>query len=271
MNPGGPAWLFVPANRPDRVLRAAALADVVVIDCEDAVAVGDREVARSALVGLTGRLDPTRTVVRINALGTEDAARDLQAVAQVGLTTVMVPKAEDPASLAALAPLSVVALCETPAGVLAAPALASVPTVVGLMWGSVDLAAALGAAPWTWQGGTRQLPGVLDQARWQVLLAARAGGVVAIDHADVELTDLAGVAADAGVAARSGYDAKACIHPRQVAVVRDAFAPSAEQLAWARSVLAAGEGGALRDGGRLVDEAVRQQARRLLQRDVNPG
>jgi len=262
----GPAWLFVPATRPDRVLRASQVADVTVIDCEDAVAPRERGRARKSLATLAENLDVEAAVVRVNAPGTDDLTDDLSAVTRAGFTSVMVPKAEEPELLARLAPLRVVALCETPRGILAAAALAAVPNVIGLMWGSVDLAAVLGVAPWRGAPQEPGLPDVLAHARWQVLLAARANHVLAIDHAVVELDAMDGVAADARLAARSGYDAKACIHPRQVAVVRDAFTPSPEQLAWAGAVVSTGDTGAQRHDGQLVDEAVRQQALRILDR-----
>src|SRR5690606_20873997 len=128
---------------------------------------------------------------------------------------------------------------------------------IGLMWGPADLSAAVGAAD-----GHE----LLSHVRWQVLLAARAAGVLAIDHA---LATVAAepVALDAATAARNGFDAKACIHPRQIKPIRHAFAPTPEQIAWAEQVLAA-EPGASRLGDQLVDEAVREQARRILDGQV---
>lgn len=248
----GPGWLFVPADRPERVVKAASIADVVVIDCEDAVATTARDRARTGLADLAARLDPRRLVVRINALDTEDGPRDLDAVRAAGFGAVMVPKAEDP-TLVAGTGMPVVALCETPRGILAAERIAAVDEVVGLMWGSADLSAAVGATD-----GQE----LLNHVRWQVLLAARAAGVLAIDHV---LATVAAepVALDATIAARNGFDAKACIHPRQIEPIRDAFAPTPEQIAWAEQVLAAGPG-VSRLGDQLVDEAVREQARRTL-------
>ncbi len=75
----GPAWLFCPADRPERFEKAAAAADVVILDLEDGVAAKDRAAAREALV--TTPLDPTRTVVRVNPAGTDDHELDLAALA----------------------------------------------------------------------------------------------------------------------------------------------------------------------------------------------
>ena len=76
-NPG-PAWLFCPADRPERYQKAAAAADIVILDLEDGCAAADRPAARQALVDV--RLDPARTVVRVNQFGTADQQLDLEAL-----------------------------------------------------------------------------------------------------------------------------------------------------------------------------------------------
>ena len=86
----GPGWLFCPADRPERFAKAAAAADVVILDLEDGVAEADKPAARKAL-GETP-LDPERTVVRINPAGTDEQARDLDALADTAYTTVMLSK-----------------------------------------------------------------------------------------------------------------------------------------------------------------------------------
>ena len=90
----GPAWLFCPADRPERFEKAAAAADVVILDLEDGVAAKDREAARAALIDTP--LDPDRTVVRINPSATADHQLDLEALSRTNYTTVMLAKTEDP-------------------------------------------------------------------------------------------------------------------------------------------------------------------------------
>ena len=75
----GPALLFAPADRPERFAKAAERADAVIIDLEDAVAPEAKAQAREHMVA--SGLDPATTMVRINALDTPDAARDLAALA----------------------------------------------------------------------------------------------------------------------------------------------------------------------------------------------
>src|SRR5262249_60741930 len=99
----GPGRLFCPADRPERFAKAAAAADVVILDLEDGVADPDKPAARQALQDTP--LDPERTVVRINAADTDEYSRDLEALKGTQYTTVMLSKTESAAQVTALAPL----------------------------------------------------------------------------------------------------------------------------------------------------------------------
>ncbi|MDT5105841.1 MAG: citrate lyase subunit beta / citryl-CoA lyase, partial [Mycobacterium sp.] len=138
----GPGWLFCPADRPERFEKAAAAADVVILDLEDGVAAKDREAARGALIDTP--LDPGRTVVRVNPVTTPDHELDLKALARTEYTTVMLAKTEAPEQIASLAPLDVVVLIETPLAALVVAELVRVDNALGAMWGAEDLFAALG-------------------------------------------------------------------------------------------------------------------------------
>ena len=131
----------------------------------------------------------------------------------------MLAKTESADQVAGLSPRRVVALCETPRGVLAATAIAACPTTVAMMWGAEDLVAALGGR------SSRRPDGpygdVARHARAQVLLSAGAYGVAAIDAVHLDIGDLDGLRGEATDAAASGFVATACIHPSQVAVVRE--------------------------------------------------
>ncbi len=118
MNGAGPAWLFCPADRPERFAKAAAAADIVILDLEDGVAAADRPAARDALRDTP--LDPQQTVVRVNPAGTDEHARDLEALAATSYTRVMLPKTESAAQVETLATFEVIALIETPRGAVSA-------------------------------------------------------------------------------------------------------------------------------------------------------
>jgi citrate lyase subunit beta/citryl-CoA lyase len=260
--PPGAAWLFCPADRPDRYAKAADAADLVILDLEDAVAAGAKAAAREALVDRP--LDPARTVVRVNATGTADHDADLEALAATSYSTVMLPKCESAADVATLAPRHVVALIETPRGVLGAPECAAAAGVVAVMWGAEDLVAATGGTSSRHASGDYR--DVARHARSTALLAAAAAGVVAVDAVYLDLTDLAGLRAEAEDAVAVGFGAKVAVHPRQVPVIREAFRPSPDLVAWARSVLTGGSDGVFAAGGRMVDAPVLRQAEAVLRR-----
>jgi citrate lyase subunit beta/citryl-CoA lyase len=261
--PPGPAILFCPADRPDRFAKASAAADAVILDLEDGVAAADKPSARTALKD--NLLDPARTVVRINAAGTDDHRRDLEALESTPYDVVMLAKTQSAADVEALSMLGVIALIETPVGVIAANEIVA-SGVVGVMWGAEDLVAALG-------GRSSRLPDgrfrdVARHARSAVLLAAGAKRVPAIDSVFIDIADQEGLAAQAADAAGSGFSAVACIHPSQVAVVRAGFQPTASEIDWANRVLAAAVDapGVFTVDGRMVDGPVLRHAQRIIDR-----
>lgn len=260
----GPAWLFCPADRPERFAKAADAADVVILDLEDGVAEADKPAARKALRETP--LDPERTVVRVNAAETGEHARDLEALAETAYTTVMLSKTESAAQVTALAPRDVIALIETPRGAVFAPEIAAAPGTVAMMWGAEDLVATLG-------GSSSRLPDrsyrdVARHVRSTVLLAASAFGRIALDAVHLDIRDLDGLRQEADDAVAVGFDGTVCIHPSQVAVVREAYRPSEDKLDWARRVLAAAktERGVFAFEGQMVDSPVLKHAAMLLRR-----
>jgi citrate lyase subunit beta / citryl-CoA lyase len=259
----GPALLFCPADRPERYAKALAAADVVILDLEDAVAPADKASARVHLAAAD--VDPERVIVRVNPIGTADVALDLDALVPTPFRRVMVAKAEDPTSLDALDGYRVIALCETPLGVEQAGALARHPSVDALMWGAEDLVAGIGGR--SSRSGDGRYRDVARYARSRVLIAAAAAGKDAIDAVHLDIADVAGLTEEATDAAASGFAATACIHPTQAAVIREAYAPTAGDVAWAEAVLAeaTSQPGVFRFQGRMIDEPVLRQARRTLE------
>ena len=234
----------------------------MILDLEDGVAEPDKPAARQALQDTP--LDPERTVVRINATGTDEQARDLEALADTAYTTLM-PKTESAAQVAALAPRDVIALVETPRGAVFAAEIAAATDTVGMMWGAEDLVATLG-------GGSRRPDGsyrdVSRHVRSTILLAASAFDRIALDAVHLDIRDIEGLQAEANDAVAVGFDATVCIHPTQIPVVRRAYRPSDEKLNWARRVLAAAqtERGVFAFEGQMVDSPVLKHAEMMLRR-----
>ncbi len=265
----GPALLFCPADRPERYAKAAERADAVIIDLEDAVAPDARESARAALVAHP--LDPERTIVRVNPVGTADFIRDLEALGATRYRTVMLAKAESAGQPAELGAYDVIALCETAAGVVAAPEIAAASNVVALMWGAEDLVASLGGSSSRFADGTYRA--VARHARSAVLLAAGARGKSAIDSVFLAIPDLAGLTMEAEDAVASGFAATACIHPSQVEVIRAAYRPTDAEVAYAWAILeaSASEHGVFQYQGRMIDGPLLRHAEAVLRRADRPS
>ncbi|OOL31482.1 citrate lyase subunit beta [Rhodococcus rhodochrous] len=263
---GGPAWLFCPADRPERFGKAAATADVVILDLEDGVAPGDKDYARRCLQDTL--LDPARTVVRLNPAGTADHLADLEFLAKTPYSRVMLAKCESAQQVTSLAPREVIALIESPLGALKVDEIALAAGTVGLMWGAEDLVVGLGGQSSRRGDGTYR--DVARHVRSQALLAAKAYGRFALDSVYLNIRDHDGLRAEALDAVAVGFDAKVAIHPGQVAVIRSAYAPSVEDVAWARRVLAAvpEERGVFQFEGRMVDAPVLRHAEQILHRSV---
>lgn len=260
----GPGWLFCPADRPERFAKAAAAADVVILDLEDGVAEADKPAARKALQETP--LDPERTVVRINAADTAEYPLDLEALAGTAYTTVMLSKTESAAQVTALAPRDVIALLETPRGAVFATEIAAAQGTVALMWGAEDLVATLGGSSSRKADGSYR--DVAHHVRSTALLTASTFGRVALDAVHLDIGDLDGLRDEAEDAVALGFAGTVCIHPSQIAVVRKAYRPSEERLDWARRVLTAArsERGVFAFEGQMVDSPVLKHAQMTLRR-----
>ncbi|WP_280261630.1 HpcH/HpaI aldolase/citrate lyase family protein [Nocardia wallacei] len=260
----GPAWLFCPADRPERYEKAAAAADVVILDLEDGVAPADKDAARQALTATP--LDPERTVVRVNAAGSQDHTLDLKALAGTRYRRVMLPKCEAVEQVSSLTECEVIALFESPLGALRMDEVMRVPNAVGAMWGAEDLVASLGG------NSSRHADGryrdVERHVRSSMLLAAKAYGKLALDSVYLDIRDLDGLRAETDDAVAVGFDAKVAIHPGQVPVIRTAYLPSPDEVDWARRLLAEvpNNRGVFAFEGRMVDGPIVRHAERIVRR-----
>jgi citrate lyase subunit beta/citryl-CoA lyase len=262
-------WLFVPGDRPDRFDKAVASgADEVILDLEDAVRAESKDHARAAVVAW---LDGGGSAwVRVNAQSTPWHDADLAAlVATAGLRGLVLPKAEDPAAIAALGlslgvTHSVIALVESARGVLQAPAIAATAVVSRLAFGSIDFALDIDAEE---EDRTSLLA-----ARSALVLASRSADLPPpIDGVTVSIDDADELRNDVRHARSLGFGGKLCIHPRQVPVVGDQLRPTDQQVEWAKAVVAAmeasdGAGAVTGPQGQMLDKPVLEKARRVLDR-----
>jgi citrate lyase subunit beta/citryl-CoA lyase len=261
------SFLFVPADRPERFPKALSSgAQAVIVDLEDAVAPSDKPRARECFAdALKPVADRSRVFVRINGAGTEWHDADVAFLATLSppIGGIFLPKAEDRACaerVAQRSKLPVIAMIESAEGLHAIDAVATAPGVVRLAFGHLDFQVDVGMQA---SEDEREL----DSVRLAIVMASRRANLAPpVDGVTVALDDEARLKADLERGKRLGLRGKLCIHPKQVRLANDIFAPTEAQLDWARRVVEAAktQGGAFRIDGKMVDAPVIAQARALL-------
>lgn len=276
------SWMFVPGHRQRMIDKALGLdADALMLDIEDGVAPAEKDRARRLIGEALARerqpREPLR-FVRINAIGHRRMEDDLAAVLRPGLDGLVLPKVESAAEVASVesrvaaheaacgARLRLLVAIESPRGLLAAPAIASCSDrVAGLMFGAEDFGRELGL-PASRQGEAQDLL----YARSALVVAAASAHVQAVDGVWVDLQDPQGLERFALQSRRLGFTGMSSIHPSQLAPINAAFRPGAEEIDYARKVIAAYEEAAARGdgsvafGGQLIDRPIIERARRTL-------
>ena len=255
------SYLFAPGHNA-KLLRKVftAGADAVILDLEDAVPVDAKDRARAMVAAAVAERS---ALVRVNPPRTAVCAADVDAVAG-SAAAIRIPKcesADDVAWVACRAPgVPLVPAIETARGVLAAQEIAAAPGVAHLSIGGLDLLRDLYA-------GDGNLP--MLYVRSHLVVVSRAAGLPPpVDSVYPLIDDDAGLRAEAQFVRSLGFAAKSAIHPRQIPILHEVFAPSARDLEWAREVLAAfeaaGRGATRLPDGEFVDLPVAQRAQRLL-------
>ena len=269
--------LFLPAIAPALLPKATLRgADALIVDLEDSVPpnrkIEARAMAIAAVRELSGR--GATVVLRVNAEPAQWRA-DIADMPLELLMAIFLPKVEEIDQVESLSSAlrarmdahqtvpAIVALVESPRGVLAASTIASHPGLAALGFGSEDYAAAVGLAP---------EPAALGWPAHQVVTCAHAFGLqcwgLPASIADVDDLETFERSVRAGRA--MGFTGSVCIHPRQVEIVNRGFSPTADELAWAARVVQAdqlaqssGQGAVLLDG-RMIDRPIVDRARRWL-------
>jgi citrate lyase subunit beta/citryl-CoA lyase len=225
------------------------------------VAPEEKGAARSSVCAAVKSFGTREVVVRINPPASDWGAADLEAVRRAAPDAIVIPKVQNFADVATLRTgVALWAMVETPMAVLNLAAIAAAG-VRALLLGTNDLLAAMRGTP---------LPDRrnLWSAMSQTVTAARAHGLAAIDGTFNDITDEAGFAASCAQGRAFGFDGKTLIHPSQIEACNRAFAPSADEIARAKKVIAAFAAqparGALALDGHMVERLHAEEARRLL-------
>ncbi|MCF1505279.1 CoA ester lyase [Afifella sp. H1R] len=271
--------IYVPADKPRALAKARGLAaDAIIVDLEDAVAPDSKEDAREALREALAEPFSAPVIVRINGLASEWATEDLLAALAARPDGLLIPKVESAADLErvgdaldqadALDRISLWAMIETPKALLNLPDIAASSEKLplkGVVLGLNDLAKETGVRPAEDRGAF--LPWMMS-----VIAAARAYGLVAIDGVLNDFGDDARLEAECEQARALGFDGKSLIHPRQIDTANRIFAPSAEEIAEAETIVAAfarpehAGKGAIGLEGRMVERLHLHVAESLLAR-----
>jgi citrate lyase subunit beta / citryl-CoA lyase len=279
--------LFVPAHDTRKLLKGLESgADALIIDLEDAVPLAEKARARGMCAEFVAEHHARMPLyVRVNAASTGLLLEDLAAVVRARPFGIMLPKCQsgrdvalldtyltalevrdgvDPGSTRIL-PI----VTETAASLFEFSSYATAGTrLSGMLWGGEDLAADIGAVANRGADGRYTAPYQL--ARTLTLLGASAAQVAAVDAVYTNFRDPEGLKQESAEALRDGFTAKAAIHPDQVPVINAAFTPSAEDVAWARRVIAAfdanPQSGALSIDGKMLDRPHLRSAQRVLAR-----
>jgi citrate lyase subunit beta / citryl-CoA lyase len=273
--------LSVPGSSERMLAKAASLpADEVVIDLEDSVVPERKEEARALVAKTLQSWEGPPAAVRINPLSSEWGKADVAGLAGAGdtLGSLVVPKVESPAELTEVdrqlggfSGTGLQALIETAVGLSQVREIASATSrLEALITGYADLAASLGRPTGADYPGDRW-----HWVRETVLVAARAGGLQAIDGPHVDIADLEGLHTEAGRARALGFDGKWALHPSQVEPLNEVFSPAQEEIDRATAVLEtlgeAGDRGAALLDGEMIDEASRKLAAQVIARGRAAG
>ena len=268
--------LYLPASNSRALQKARSLpADALILDLEDAVAPDEKPEARVQLKDAIaqGGFGARYVIVRINALDTPWGADDIATIGSVSPDAILLPKVDGPAQIADLSsqmdahpPLGetrIWAMMETPIGILNAAATAAAPRLEGMVMGTNDLAKDLGAA-----FTPDRLP--MQHSLGQCMLAARAHGRIIVDGVYNQFKDEDGLRAECTQGLQMGMDGKTLIHPAQIAVANEVFAPSKAAIAEAHAFVEAFEA-AIAEGkavavvnGRIVENLHVEAARRTI-------
>jgi citrate lyase subunit beta/citryl-CoA lyase len=255
-------YLFVPATRRDRILKALSIdVDAVIVDLEDAVAEGDKDQAREVLSTVDGN---RRILVRINSADSSHFEKDIKACVEAesveGVILPMVESANDVVQLLKRLdrPMSISALVETPRGIIQAENIAS-SGVIRLLFGGVDYSSALKTAP------SNEL---FAYPRARLVIASAAADLMPpVDSPTTAYNDLHQLRRDLDTARALGMGGKLCIHPSQVAPARSIFSATSDERDWAKAVLDAArehDYSVFTFNGEMIDVPVLERARTIL-------
>jgi citrate lyase subunit beta/citryl-CoA lyase len=275
------SMMFVPGNNPGMLQNAGIYgADTIILDCEDAVAITEKDSARNLVFQAMSEMNyGTEVAVRINHISTPFGWDDLKRILPAKPDLIRLPMAQGPDEIRQIdefiseaeqkhkfpaGSIKMMAAVETPKGLRLAYEIASAsPRMVALAIGAEDFIANLKTT-------RSKLGRELLAARGQLVLAAREAGIQCIDTVFSDINDEEGFKNELELIKEMGFDGKSVVNPRQVSVVHDFFAPTAKEIDHAQRVLAAYQealekkSGVISLNGKMIDLPIVARAERTL-------
>ncbi|MBP2661218.1 MAG: Citryl-CoA lyase [Firmicutes bacterium] len=275
------SMMFIPGNNPGMLQNAGIYgADTIILDCEDAVAITEKDSARNLVFQAISEMNyGTEVAVRINHISTPFGWDDLKRILPAKPDLIRLPMAQGPDEIRQIdefisaaeqknkfpaGSIKMMAAVETPKGLRLAYEIASAsPRMVALAIGAEDFIANLKTT-------RSKLGRELLAARGQLVLAAREAGIQCIDTVFSDINDEEGFKNEIELIKEMGFDGKSVVNPRQVSVVHDIFAPTAKEIDHAQRVLAAYQealekkSGVISLNGKMIDLPIVARAERTL-------
>ena len=263
--------LYIPGSKNRALDKARGLSvDAIIFDLEDAVSPDGKIEARGTLREALeqGGYGNRYKIIRITGLDTEWGPEDIAALRDAPADAILVPKVNSAADIDAVQTLlgnqtPIWAMIETPAGVLNSNEIATHPSLEGFVAGTNDLAKELNC-----RARPDRLP--MHLSLQMMLLAARSNDLIAVDGVYNQFKDEEGLRAECEQGRDLGFDGKTLIHPNQVAVSNECFAPSEAEVELARRQIEAfeeieksGQGVAVVDG-KIVENLHVETAKKTL-------
>lgn len=280
--------MFVPGNNPAMLQNAGIYgADAIIMDLEDSVAITEKDVARHLVQSALKNIKyPCDVAIRINHISTPFGRRDLEVVLAGKPNLIRLPMAQEAGEIQEIdsivtaaekkygyepGSIKIMAAIETAKGLLNAYAIATAsPRMVAIAIGAEDFVANLKTN--RTKGGHE-----LAVARGQLILAARAAGIDAIDTVFSDVNDEETFIAEVTMIKQMGFDGKSVINPRQIRLIHSIFAPTAKEIDHAERVLAAYQealakkSGVISLDGKMIDGPIVVRAERTLAYAVAAG
>lgn len=275
--------MYVPGSNPGMLAEAHIYgADSLMFDLEDSISLLEKDSARLLVYNAVKNINygDTEIVVRINGLDSPYGRDDIKAMVHAGVDVIRLPKTETAKDILAVEEIieetekeigrpigatKMMAAIESPLGVLNAEEIAKAsPRIMGI---------AIGAEDFVTNMKTKRSPEGIEllYARSQILIAARAAGIYALDTVYSDVNNEEGFRREVELIKQLGFDGKSIINPRQVAPVHEIYAPTEKEIEHSRKVIKAIEEaeekglGVISLNGKMIDKPIVERAERILE------